>query len=166
MLREQNADKDAMVKPTFESAKGDALKHCVVPVNVNYNRYVNNYVFSDSRASGDSEESSYRFNTDGTFRRENSSSYTEESGSGEMWGGTSIVISPGTYSATGTLVHLIARCTITESEASAGEKDEVGESFTFDSTSSVLCRVPIDPETPHAEWKSDSHAVAWTASPV
>ena len=166
MLREQNADKDAMVKPTFESVKGDALKHCVVPVNVNYNRYVNNYVFSDSRASGDSEESSYRFNTDGTFRHESSTSYTTESGSGEMWGGTSTVSSTGTYSATGTLVHLIARCTITESEASAGEEFGVGESFTFDSTSTVMSRVPIDPATPHAEWKGYSYKVAWTASPA
>ena len=155
-----------MAEPTFEGVKEDALKHCVVPVNVKYNRYVNNYVFSDSRASGDSEESEYRFNTDGTFRRENSSSYTEESGSGEMWGGTSIVISTGTYSATGTLVHLIARCTITESEASAGEEFGVGESFTFDSTSTVMSRVPIDPATSHAESKGYSYKVAWTASPA
>jgi hypothetical protein len=85
------------------------------------------------------------------------------------WGSFS-VITTGNYSATGTLVRLIAQCTITDSqgngEDSSGdppEPDKVGESFEFDATKNSTTRVAIDPATPQSEWKSEYEEVAWTA---
>ena len=85
------------------------------------------------------------------------------------WGSFS-VITTGNYSATGTLVRLIAQCTITDSQGkgedsngNTEEPDKVGESFEFDATKRARQSLAIDPAAPQSEWKSEVVEVAWTA---
>ena len=154
----------------FEKVKGDVLQNGVVTVDAAYARDLSSRVFSDSRGGGNDTNTTYLFRTNGTFRRAENTSWDKECGNGEMDWGSFSVITTGNYSATGTLVRLIAQCTITDSQGNGGDSsgdppkpDKVGESFEFDATKNATTRVAIDPKTPQSEWKTEYEEVAWTA---
>ena len=154
----------------FEKVKGDVLQNGVVSVDVAYTRDLSSRVFSDSKGGGNDTNTTYLFRTNGTFRRAETTSWDKECGNGEMDWGSYGVISTGNYSATGTLVRLIAQCTITDSQGkgedsngNTEEPDKVGESFEFDATKRARQSLAIDPTTPQSEWKNEVVEVAWTA---
>jgi len=154
----------------FEKVKGDVLQNGVVSVDVAYTRDLSSRVFSDSKGGGNDTNTTYLFRTNGTFRRAETTSWDKECGNGEMDWGSYGVISTGNYSATGTLVRLIAQCTITDSQGkgedsngNTEEPDKVGESFEFDATKRARQSLAIDPAAPQSEWKNEVVEVAWTA---